>query len=108
MNLKELLVVDIALNYAVIKLNHLFKSIDHIGLTFYMINQNAFLASLNFRGPTQKIDASFRLWLNCGTVNITVAGAGSGGTNMACSISPQQNTFSFSNTKKNVSCFCYK
>ena len=65
-----------------------------------MINQNAFLASLNFRGPTQKIDASFRLWLNCGTVNITVAGAGSGGTNMACSISPQQNTFSFSNTKK--------
>jgi hypothetical protein len=47
-------------DFAVIKLNNLFESIDHIGLT-------------------QKLDASLRLWLNCGTVNITVAGAGSGG-----------------------------
>ncbi len=35
-------------DYAVIKLNHLFESMDHIGLT-------------------QKLDASLRLWLNCGT-----------------------------------------
>ena len=43
-------------DYAVIKLNlqnHLFESMDHIGLT-------------------QKLDASLRLWLNCGTVNVTV------------------------------------
>ena len=44
-------------DYAVIKLNHLFESMDHIGLT-------------------QKLDASLRLWLNCDTVNITVASAG--------------------------------
>ena len=36
-----------------IKLNHLFESMDHIGLT-------------------QKLDASLRLWLNCGTVKTTV------------------------------------
>jgi hypothetical protein len=62
-------------DYAVIKLNHLFESMDHIGLT-------------------QKIDASLRLWLNCGTVNITVAGAAVGGANMAYSITPTNNTFS--------------
>jgi len=44
--------------------NHLFESNDDIGLT-------------------QKLDASLRLWLNCGTVNITVAGAAGGGANMA-------------------------
>jgi hypothetical protein len=44
-------------DYAVIKLNHLFESIDHIGLT-------------------QKLDASLRLWLNCGTVNVTVGNSG--------------------------------
>jgi hypothetical protein len=64
--------------YAVIELNHLFESIDHIGLT-------------------QKLDASFRLWLNCSTVNIIV---GSSGTSAAMtlsqtySITPSQNTFS--------------
>jgi hypothetical protein len=47
-------------DFAVIKLNHLFESIDNIGLT-------------------QKLDASLRLWLKCGTVKITAAGAGSGG-----------------------------
>ena len=62
-------------DFAVIKLNHLFESIDHIGLT-------------------QKLDASLRIWLNCGTVNVTVAGAASGGTNMAYSITPQNNSFS--------------
>ena len=60
---------------AVIKLNHLFESIDHIGLT-------------------QKLDASLRLWLNCGTVNVTVRGAAGGGTAMTYSITPANNTFS--------------
>ena len=62
-------------DYAVIKLNHLFKSMDHIGLT-------------------QKLDASLRLWLNCGTVNVTVGGASGGGTAMTYSITPANNTFS--------------
>jgi hypothetical protein len=56
-----------------IKLNHFFESMDHIGLT-------------------QKLDASLRLWLNCGTVNITVANAGTP-ANMAYSITPANNTF---------------
>jgi hypothetical protein len=60
-------------DYAVIKLNHFFESIDHIGLT-------------------QKLDAQLRLWLNCGTVNVTVAGAGT--SNMAYNITPANNTFS--------------
>jgi tRNA pseudouridine-54 N-methylase len=41
-------------DFAVMKLNHLFESVDHIGLT-------------------QKLDASLRLWLNCGTVNVTAS-----------------------------------
>jgi hypothetical protein len=61
-------------DYAVIELNHLFESMDHIGLT-------------------QKLDAFLRLWLNCGTVNITVGNAGAP-TNMTYSITPAQNTFS--------------
>jgi hypothetical protein len=60
-------------DYADINLNHLFESIDHIGLT-------------------QKLDASLRLWLNCGTVNITVASAGAP-TQMAYNITPANNTF---------------
>jgi hypothetical protein len=63
-------------DYAVIKLNHLFESMDHIGLT-------------------QKLDASLRLWLNTGTVNVSVANAGTAsGANMAYSITPANNTFS--------------
>ena len=62
-------------DFAVIKLNHLFESMDHIGLT-------------------QKLDASLRLWLNCGTVNVTVGGAAGGGANMTYSIIPANNTFS--------------
>jgi hypothetical protein len=61
-------------DYAVIKLNHLFESIDHIGLT-------------------QKLDVSLRLWLNCGTVNVTVGNAGTP-ANMTYSITPVNNTFS--------------
>ena len=62
-------------DFAVMKLNHLFESIDHIGLT-------------------QKLDVSLRLWLNCGTVNVTVAGAASGGATMTYNITPQNNSFS--------------
>jgi hypothetical protein len=63
-------------DYAVIKLNHLFESMDHIGLT-------------------QKLDAdaSLRLWLNCGTVNVTVGSAGTP-ANMTYNITPANNTFS--------------
>jgi hypothetical protein len=62
-------------DFGVIKLNHLFESMDHIGLT-------------------QKLDASLHLWLNCGTVKVTVAGASTGGASMAYSITPANNTFS--------------
>ena len=63
-------------DFAVIKLNHLFESMDHIGLT-------------------QKLDASLRIWLNCGTVNVTVGGNASGsGANMTYNITPANNTFS--------------
>jgi hypothetical protein len=61
-------------DFAVIKLNHLFESMDHIGLT-------------------QKLDASLRLWLNTGTVNVTVGSAGTP-ANMSYSITPANNTFS--------------
>jgi hypothetical protein len=60
-------------DYAVIKLNHLFESMDHIGLT-------------------QKIDASLRLWLNCGTVNVTVGNAASA-QNLTYNITPANNIF---------------
>jgi hypothetical protein len=61
-------------DFGVIKLNHLFESMDHIGLT-------------------QKLDASLRLWLNTGTVNVTVGSAGTP-ANMSYSITPANNTFS--------------
>ena len=60
-------------DYAVIKLNHLFESMDHIGLT-------------------QKLDASLRLWLNCGTVNVTVGNAASA-QNLTYNITPANNIF---------------
>jgi hypothetical protein len=44
-------------------------------------------------GLTQKLDASLRLWLNCGTVNKTVANANAP-TTMHYSITPDNNTFS--------------
>ena len=59
-------------DYAVIKLNNLFESIDHIGLT-------------------QKLDASLRIWLNTGTVNVTVANPNT--ASMACNLTPSENTF---------------
>ena len=63
-------------DFAVIKLNHLFESIDHIGLT-------------------QKLDASLRIWFNCGTVNVTVGGnTTASGANMSYNITPANNTFS--------------
>jgi len=62
-------------DYAVIKLNHLFESIDHICLT-------------------RKLDASLRIWLNCGTVNVTVAPGATPPTTMAYNITPANNTFS--------------
>ena len=61
-------------DYAVIKLNHLFESMDHIGLT-------------------QKLDASLGMWLNCGTVNVTVGSAGTP-ANTTYNITPANNTFS--------------
>jgi hypothetical protein len=60
-------------DYAVTKLNHLFESIYHIGLT-------------------QELDASLRIWLNTGTVNVTVANPNT--ASMACSFTPSENTFS--------------
>jgi hypothetical protein len=61
-------------DYAVIKLNHLFESMDHVGLI-------------------QKLDASLRLWLNCGTVNVTVGSVGTPAS-MTYNITPTNNTFS--------------
>ena len=61
-------------DFAVIKLNHLFESIDHIGLT-------------------QKLDASLRIWLNTGTVNITVGSANTP-ANMTYNLTPANNSFS--------------
>jgi hypothetical protein len=39
------------------------------------------------------VDASLRLWLNCGTVNVTVGSAGTP-ANMTYNITPANNTFS--------------
>ena len=60
-------------DYAVIKLNYLFESLNKIGLT-------------------KKLDAQLRLWVNTGTVMVRVAGADS--TNLAYNMTPADNTFS--------------
>jgi hypothetical protein len=60
-------------DYAVIKLNYLFESLNKIGLT-------------------KKLDAQLRLWVNTGTVMVRVAGADS--TNIAYNMTPADNTFS--------------
>jgi hypothetical protein len=60
-------------DYAVIKLNYLFESLNKIGLT-------------------KKLDAQLRLWVNTGTVLVRVAGADS--TNLAYNMTPADNTFS--------------
>jgi hypothetical protein len=60
-------------DYAVIKLNYLFESLNKIGLV-------------------KRLDAQLRLWVNTGTVNVTVNGADS--TNVAYNLTPANNTFS--------------
>jgi hypothetical protein len=59
-------------DFAVIKLSHLFESLDHIGLV-------------------RRFDATMRLWVNTGTVNVTVA---SPGANVQYNLTPAENTFS--------------
>lgn len=69
-------------DYAYIKLNHLFESLDKIGLV-------------------KRFDATVRLWVNTGTVNITVAGRGAGVASediSNCNISLTAANNSFSNT----------
>jgi hypothetical protein len=60
-------------DYAVIKLNYLFESLNKIGLT-------------------KKIDAQLRLWVNTGTVNVAVANVDT--VNQSYSLTPANNTFS--------------
>jgi len=59
-------------DFAVIKLSHLFESLGKMGLV-------------------RRFDATLRLWVNTGTVNITVA---NGGTNTQYALTPENNTFS--------------
>ena len=61
-------------DYAVIKLNYLFESLNKIGLT-------------------KKLDAQLRLWVNTGTVMVRVANANST-TDCAYNMTPADNTFS--------------
>lgn len=61
-------------DYAVIKLNYLFESLNKIGLT-------------------KKLDAQLRLWVNTGTVMVRVANANSA-TDCAYNMTPADNTFS--------------
>jgi hypothetical protein len=60
-------------DYAVIKLNYLFESLNKIGLR-------------------KKLDAQLRLWVNTGTVMVRVGGADS--ANLAYNMTPAHNTFS--------------
>ena len=60
-------------DYAVIKLNYLFESLNKIGLV-------------------KRVDAQLRLWVNTGTVNITVANPDA--TTCAYNLTPANNTFS--------------
>ena len=61
-------------DYAVIKINYLFESLNKIGLV-------------------KRLDAQLRLWVNTGTVNITVGNPDNAGT-MAYNLTPANNTFS--------------
>jgi hypothetical protein len=60
-------------DFAVIRLSHLFESLGKFGLL-------------------HRFDASIRLWVNTGTVNVTVGSANS--TNLAYSLTSANNTFS--------------
>jgi hypothetical protein len=59
-------------DYAVIKLNYLFESLNKIGLV-------------------KRLDAQLRLWVNTGTVNVTVSGPSA--TTIGYNITPADNTF---------------
>jgi len=61
-------------DYAVIKLNYLFESLNKIGLV-------------------KRLDAQLRLWVNTGTVNVTVANPTSN-TDTSYILKPANNTFS--------------
>ena len=60
-------------DYAVIKLNHLFESLNKMGLV-------------------RRFDATLRLWVNTGTVNVTVGAIGTGNINY--SLTTANSTFS--------------
>ena len=60
-------------DYAVIKLNYLFESLNIIGLV-------------------KRVDAQLRLWFSTGTVNVSVADADA--ANTAYNLIPSNNTFS--------------
>ena len=60
-------------DYAVIKLNYLFESLNKIGLV-------------------KRVDAQLRLWVNTGTVNVSVAAPHA--VNTAYNLIPSNNTFS--------------
>ena len=60
-------------DYAVIKLNYLFESLNKIGLV-------------------KRLDAQLRLWVNTGTVNITVGNVDT--ANQSYLLTPANNTFS--------------
>ena len=70
-------------DYAVVKLGHVFESLNKIGLV-------------------KRFDATVRLWINTGTINATIAAPRS--TNMDYSITASNNTFSntLSNTLSNT------
>jgi len=61
-------------DYAVIKLNYLFESLNKIGLV-------------------KRLDVQLRLWVNTGTVNVSVA-APDTAANTAYNLTPANNTFS--------------
>jgi hypothetical protein len=60
-------------DYAVIKLNYLFESLNKIGLV-------------------KRLDAQLRLWVNTGTLNVTVATPDA--TTCSYVLTPANNTFS--------------
>jgi hypothetical protein len=60
-------------DYAVIKLNHVYESLNKIGLV-------------------KRFDATLRLWINTGTFNINVANPNA--TNCSYNLVPSNNTFS--------------
>jgi hypothetical protein len=61
-------------DFAVIKLSHLFESLGKMGLV-------------------RRFDATLRLWVNTGTVNVSVTGAGAGNA-LQYALTPENNTFS--------------